>query len=195
MNDDRRNRPSSIIQATYSDLKVVKTRKVAQLIFEIPLEQFNEAMAVLGGAPLPDSEVWVAIARLNDHATAQPTAETGPSRFSDKPAQDPSRPNKPEKPDKPRPEANQPHKTWFEQPPVVRAAMRCKDVRFQQWLHGLGRIPEPTLEEAVAYAKRVSGGSRANLGSSGFEAQTAAWEVVDHKYHEFLLKQRDEAAR
>lgn len=192
MTDDRRNRPSSIIQATYSDLKVVKTRRVAQLIFEIPLEQFNEAMAVLGGAPLPDSEVWVAIARLNDHAIVQPTAETGPVSPSPKPAQEPSKQNKP---DKPQADGSHSHRTWFEQPPVVRAAMRCKDVRFQQWLHGLGRIPEPTFEEAVAYAKRVSGGSRANLGSSGFEAQTAAWEVVDHKYHEFLLKQRDEAAR
>lgn len=50
--------------ATYSDLKVVKTRKVAQFIFEVPLEAAGHALNVLGGMPLPMEERWVAIARL-----------------------------------------------------------------------------------------------------------------------------------
>ncbi len=37
------------IRATYSDLKLVKTRKVLQLIFEVPIEEGDNALRVLGG--------------------------------------------------------------------------------------------------------------------------------------------------
>lgn len=52
------------IEAAYSDFKLIKGRKVVQLIFEVPLEKANEAFHVLGGMPNPTSEVWVAVARL-----------------------------------------------------------------------------------------------------------------------------------
>jgi hypothetical protein len=50
--------------ATFSDLKVVKTRGVAQFIFEAPLEAADHALNVLGGMPQPMKERWVAIARM-----------------------------------------------------------------------------------------------------------------------------------
>jgi hypothetical protein len=52
------------LTASYSDFKLIKTRMCIQLIFEIPLEQANQALEVLGGMPNPASECWVAIARL-----------------------------------------------------------------------------------------------------------------------------------
>jgi hypothetical protein len=55
------------IQATFSDFRLVKGRKVAQLVLEIPLEQADAALSTLGGIPQPQSERWVAIARLNGH--------------------------------------------------------------------------------------------------------------------------------
>ncbi len=58
------------IRAAYSDLKLVKTRQVAQLIFEIPVSEFDAAYEVLGGLPAPDSERWFAIAAIKDPATA-----------------------------------------------------------------------------------------------------------------------------
>ena len=52
-------------KATYSDLKFVKTRKVAQIVFELPIEQADAFLQAFG-SPNPASETWCAIARLTD---------------------------------------------------------------------------------------------------------------------------------
>lgn len=51
--------------ASYSDWRVVKGRKVVQIIFEVPIEAAGHAYNVLGGMPNFGSEDWFAIARLN----------------------------------------------------------------------------------------------------------------------------------
>lgn len=53
------------IQATFSDFRIIKGRKQAQLILEIPIEGADAALAALGGIPQPHSERWVGVARLN----------------------------------------------------------------------------------------------------------------------------------
>lgn len=55
----------SVIEATFSDFRLIKGRKCAQLIFEIPLERADESLATLGGLPRIDAERWFAIARLD----------------------------------------------------------------------------------------------------------------------------------
>lgn len=60
------------ISATFSDFRIVKGRKVAQLIFETPLEAADEALRMLGGLPRPDAERWVGIAPLKAKPTAAP---------------------------------------------------------------------------------------------------------------------------
>ena len=50
--------------ASYSDLKVIRGRKVVQFVFEVPIEAAGHAMNVLGGMPNPMSETWFAIARM-----------------------------------------------------------------------------------------------------------------------------------
>lgn len=52
------------MQGTYSDLKIIKSRKVVQVIVELPIEQAN-AFVEMFGMPNPAEEVWVAIAELN----------------------------------------------------------------------------------------------------------------------------------
>ncbi len=73
------------IRATYSDLKLVKTRKVVQLIFEIPIEAADHAIKVLGGLPRPDAETWVAIAPITEEAATRtpPPAEKPRKRIGD----------------------------------------------------------------------------------------------------------------
>lgn len=62
-------------QATYSDWKLIRTRKVVQIVLEIPVEQLDAAYSVLGGMPNTAAETWVAVARLNESATeASPAA-------------------------------------------------------------------------------------------------------------------------
>lgn len=58
------NKPAAF-RASFSDLKLVKTRQIAQLIFEIPLAEFDLAYDVLGGLPNPASEQWFAIAPID----------------------------------------------------------------------------------------------------------------------------------
>lgn len=57
------------VQARYADWRPVKGRKVLQLILEVPLEQQGDVLSMLG-APLPDRDLWVAIALLSDQENA-----------------------------------------------------------------------------------------------------------------------------
>lgn len=66
-----------IIQGTYSDFKTVKSRKVLQIIVEVPIENMQQALNVLG-APNPHAETHVAIAPLKPEATeGKPTVVEG----------------------------------------------------------------------------------------------------------------------
>lgn len=56
-----------IIQGTYADFKIVKTRSVAQFVVEIPLEQADAAIQMFG-LPKASVEQWVAIAALREQA-------------------------------------------------------------------------------------------------------------------------------
>jgi len=55
---------ADVLLATYADLKTVKTRSTCQLILELPIEKLTEVVGLLG-APVPGSEIYVAVARLN----------------------------------------------------------------------------------------------------------------------------------
>jgi hypothetical protein len=63
-------------KATYSDLRFVKSRKIAQIVLEMPLEQADAFLSAFG-TPNPAEEKWVAIARLTEQA-----------RVEDKPARE-----------------------------------------------------------------------------------------------------------
>lgn len=54
--------------AEYVDLKVIKTRRAIQIVFEIPLEAADHAYKVLGGMPDNEKSVWFGIARMNKAA-------------------------------------------------------------------------------------------------------------------------------
>lgn len=52
----------SAFAGTFSDLKLVKTRGVAQVIVEIPIEHFSSFVAHFGA---PNGDTWVGIAKIN----------------------------------------------------------------------------------------------------------------------------------
>lgn len=62
-------------RATYSDLRFVKTRKVAQIVLEMPLENADAFLAAFG-TPNPAEEKWCAIARLTDKQPKEAAPET-----------------------------------------------------------------------------------------------------------------------
>ena len=70
-------------RATYSDWKLIRTRKCVQLVFEVPIEESNKAYEVLGGMPNPACEVWCAVARLVNPAE-EVAQQPPPSAIPDK---------------------------------------------------------------------------------------------------------------
>jgi hypothetical protein len=57
--------PAQTFAGVFTDFKLVKTRNVAQVIVEVPIEAADHALATLGGLPRADQSPWVAVARLN----------------------------------------------------------------------------------------------------------------------------------
>ena len=94
---------AAAFEATYSDFRLVKGRKVVQFVFEVPIELADKAYSVLGGMPNPAAEVWVGVARLDlkvrnleehPHSTMQrkavegrPALDTNPARALNRYAQ------------------------------------------------------------------------------------------------------------
>lgn len=79
---------AAAIQGTFSGFNIVKGRKVAQLVIEVPIEAADAALEALGGVPRPDAERWVALARLDVRAATvapEPVRETGRRRMQDLP--------------------------------------------------------------------------------------------------------------
>ena len=64
-------------QATFSDFRLVKGRKVCQLVFEVPIEAADMALQTLGGLPRPDQEAWVGIARIDPKKAANDAPKPG----------------------------------------------------------------------------------------------------------------------
>ena len=62
-----------IMTGTYSDFKIVKTRRVIQMIIEFPIEHSKEFTDMFG-MPQPDMEQHIAVARLKEISTPPPTA-------------------------------------------------------------------------------------------------------------------------
>lgn len=71
----------SAFQATFADFKLVKSRKQAQFVFEVPLENADAALKLLGGLPRPDQEAWVGVARIDPKAKAEAARDR--RRFDD----------------------------------------------------------------------------------------------------------------
>lgn len=62
---------AAAISGDYTDLKFIRTRKVCQIVVEIPIEQAG-AFVEAFGTPRPDGNVPVALAKLDLKATQSP---------------------------------------------------------------------------------------------------------------------------
>jgi hypothetical protein len=125
----------ALFQATYSDFRLVRSRKVVQFVFEVPIEGANQACDVLGGMPNPAEEIWCIIARLDMKKASGPLFETKAPAVADP---------KPKTPRAP---------VAAEKRLAQRAGILCAELPFRKFLEG--EINEPVLsEEAAATALR-----------------------------------------
>lgn len=154
----------SAVEATFVDLRTVKSRSVMQLIFEVPLERADAALQALGGIPQPGTDRWVGIARLvapDDRAPAEPTKDyarslTAKARYAD---------------------LDDGRKA------VARSALLAKDMAFQHWLFVTKRAPAFGEEGAAAYIRSAcSCKSRREIAESSeklrlFEALEGSYQL------------------
>lgn len=100
---------AAAISGSFADFKLIKSRSVAQLIIEIPIEQTDAALLALGGVPQPATERPVAIARLVERPEAKPDPRERYAQ-SDEGTQ-----------------------------AVTRAALLCSEQDFQRWIIPTGK--------------------------------------------------------
>jgi hypothetical protein len=158
-------------RAAYSDLKVIKTRKCVQIIFEVPTEQFDDAYEVLGGLPNPASERWFAVAAIQTQTEFAPvSAAASPQPVPDKP------------------QAGGKRKDWRDLPPSQQAALRCNNATFEAFLkeehpddwHEAGADAAECVRLICGVASRswLDKDHRARVVWKQLDDQFQAWERV-----------------
>lgn len=111
-------------KATFSDFRLVKGRKVAQIVVEVPIEEADNALKALGGIPRPDLERWVAVARLSSGAFIPKSEALASADGEGAP---------PQKQPTPAPGETKERRPFHTLPLPQQVALRCADVAFQNW--------------------------------------------------------------
>jgi len=147
-----------VFKACYSDFRIIKSRKTAQIILEVSLESANAALDTLGGVPRPDAEVWVAVALLDLKTPAEP----------ERPAVEGQK--------------------FSSLPLVRQAGIRCADPEFQKFIverQGLSRTWAVTggEETAVDIVRDICGvASRSELSEAN---GGRAWRQLEAEFQEW----------
>lgn len=148
------------IQGDYCGLRFIKSRKVAVIEIEIPIERGAEFVATFG-APDTSTGVPVALARIDPKASHAPAAPE---------AQQPRSASAPERGE---------HRSWAELSPAQQAGIRCNDPLFQRFMK-----ERKGVDDAADGVRGICGvASRSQL--TGMAA--GAWRALDD---EFVLWQR-----
>lgn len=129
-------------QGTYSDFRLVKGRKVAQIVVEVPIEAADHALEVLGGVPRPDAERHVAVARLQIPPGATTEAAIGSAA-----ADHPPPPERSAAPGGAKRERTLPEKV----------GMRCNEGPFRVWIERQTGRDDIGELEAAAWVRRECG--------------------------------------
>lgn len=152
------------VTGTYSDIKLVKTRSVAVVMIEIPIETASAFVAAFG-IPQPGQEVHVALARLN----GAPKPEPAPVASAARPAPADKR-------------------DWSELGSAQQAGMRCAEPRFWAWLSEYTQTNIMT-QEACAVALRMACGVRSRAEIASDPAAFRRWEAIDAGYSDWVFQQ------
>ncbi len=137
---------NAAFQATYADFKLIKTRGVVSVSFELPVEQARLALDVLGGMPVAASEVWCAIARLNPGADAKEVTHGVTTAQSTEP--------KPRQEIHPRPSGGA-KRTFHELSYAQQAGILCGEIRFRRFMEEKYQITMTEADGITAQGVRL----------------------------------------
>jgi len=148
------------IRATFSDIRVVKGRKVVQLVMEIPIEEADSALRALGGVPQPDVSRWVGIAPLTEKAATRPAE-----------AQEP---------------VKKPKRRMSELSRGQQAGIYCSDPHFQKWIAtgqpNNGDMAD--LDYAIMLVRQVCGVTSRTAFNTDEDAGRA-WDALKNDFDAF----------
>lgn len=155
------NTPAAF-RATYSDWKLVKTRGVVQVIFEVPLADSDTAYEILGGMPNHANERWFGIAALNG-ARLAPIIDAPDEKQS---------------------------KNWRELQPSAQAGIRCAEPIFWAFLkEELNMREEGSADNAASFVRaHCKVNSRAHFNTN--PAAKAVWQSLDNQFQAWKALQQ-----
>lgn len=173
-------------RATFSDWKLIRTRKVVQLVFELPVEQADLAYKVLGGMPNPAESVWCAVARLTKESEVMPDSVARRTNAKATPERDVAPPVQPQ--DK----VGRAKRSWNELSAAEQAGIRCSERAFlaflKEYLPAVWIVTAgtPEKERAVAMLYAASGiRSRAEINVKNPDIYNW-WQMLDSDYCAWL---------
>jgi len=155
-------------RATYSDWKLVKTRGVVQVIFEVPIADHDAAYEVLGGMPVQGKERWFGIAALR---SSQEEAEES--------RQDQKQP----------PETDGDRRPWQTLQPSAQSAIRCGEPMFWAFLREEYKHRVANKEDAATSVRKITGvNSRAHFNEN--HKARVQWNLLDSAFMAWQAKER-----
>lgn len=191
---------AAAFRATYSDWRLIKGRKVVQVVFELPLEAADEAYTALGGMPNPAAEVWCAVARLNI-AGAGASPASGLRTTVDEPEQHnpggshalvPDDEPSCDVPASDEPAPERARKSWYDMTAAQQAGILCNDDGFCKYLrdeysaiYNATSGPANQSERAAQVVRRICGVASRNLIERNPTA-TVKWRNLVSDYRAWI---------
>jgi hypothetical protein len=171
----------AVVKGCYSDFKIIKTRKVCQVVVELPLEQ-AQAFIHAFGLPQPGSEQWVALARLQTPAKEEtpPTASPVDLKAHSEPGHDPHGSSR----------THAIHRRFEDLPLPQQAALACQDMEFREFVRQYYENDLKDERDAALFVREwCDVESRAQIYPG-----TPAGEKWGRLYNRFLLWKSAKAA-
>jgi len=166
----------SAFSATYSDWKLIRSRSVVQVVFEVPLEMADQAYSALGGMPSQGETVWCGIARLkapvgDDERPVE--KEVMPHGHSDA---------------RPRSETNAAggaKRSWHDISPAQQAGILCNEESFVTFIREEYIVNAQTPEDAAKAIRHLCG-VRSRKDISAATRSGAAWATIVSRYRAWM---------
>lgn len=160
---------AAAFKAEFCDIKLIRTRKCMQVIFEVPVEQSNDVLKALGGMPNPGTSVWCAIARLNEKEV-MPSDDNQSKRHADT---------------SPRPapaQSDGAKRRWDEMSAAQQAGVLCNEAAFHKFLNTKFKNLKFETPEAVATAVRDMCGVTSRSQIDGDKRALTRWNTLVEEY-------------
>ena len=164
-------KPAAII-GSLVDARNVATHKCLRLVIDVPAEQAEHIISVLGW-PTQVNPIPVAVARLNPELPSPSSHQTSPGNFDATGGVSPPLPGT---------DGRKPGtKSWSSMSPAQQAGIRCADVQFQQFLSERFKRSVVSAEgaaEAVRHYCQVLSRAEIKRGHSSAER----WDLLDGEF-------------